>query len=50
VAADQPPRIGWFARVIARIGAWFIHALIWLFGRTRRRDDLPWLMGPPVGR
>ncbi|HEY1555998.1 MAG TPA: hypothetical protein VGF94_14270 [Kofleriaceae bacterium] len=34
------------ARAIARIGATFIYALIWLFGRRRRRTDVPWLDGP----
>ena len=25
------PRIGWFRATIARLGAWFIYALVWLF-------------------
>lgn len=36
-------------RVIAAIGAWFIYRLIWLFGRTHRRADVAWLMGPLGG-
>ncbi|HTR49565.1 MAG TPA: hypothetical protein VMJ10_02595 [Kofleriaceae bacterium] len=31
---------------VAYIGAAFIYALIWIFGRTRRRADVPWLAGP----
>ena len=44
-----PPRVGWLATVIGRIGAWIIYQLIWLFGRTRRWDDVPWLVGPLGG-
>lgn len=36
-------------RLIAALGAWFIYRLIWLFGRTYRRADVPWLMGPLGG-
>jgi hypothetical protein len=43
---DHIPRIGWFRSMVATLGAWFIYALIWLFGRTRRRADIPWLLGP----
>jgi hypothetical protein len=32
--------------IIAWLGARFIYALIWIFGRTHRRADLAWLMGP----
>ncbi len=32
--------------IIAWLGARVIYALIWIFGRTHRRDDLAWLMGP----
>lgn len=42
--------IGWFAALIGRLGAWFIYALIWLFGRTRRRADIAWLLGPLGGK
>src|SRR5689334_6679364 len=45
-ATDHTPRIGWFRSLVATLGAWFIYALIWLFGRTRRRADIPWLLGP----
>lgn len=34
---------------MATIGAYFIYALIWLFGRTHKRGDVPWLMGPLGG-
>jgi hypothetical protein len=37
-------------RWIGWIGARFIYALIWLFGRTHRRADIGWLMGPLGGR
>jgi len=43
-------RVGWLARVVGTIGAWFIYGLIWLFGRSHRRADIPWLMGPLGGR
>jgi hypothetical protein len=36
-------------RIVARLGAWFISALIWVFGRTRRWADMPWLVGPVGG-
>jgi hypothetical protein len=35
--------------VIAWIGARVIYALIWIFGRTHRRADIPWLIGPVGG-
>lgn len=31
------------------MGAWVIHALIFLFGRTRRWSEVPWLAGPVGG-
>ena len=34
-------RIGWFPSLVGRLGAWFIYALIWIFGRTHRRADIP---------
>jgi len=34
------------ARIVGAIGAWFIYRLIWLFGRSHRRADIAWLMGP----
>src|SRR5438105_4374692 len=37
-------------RLIGWIGARFIYALIWLFGRTHRRSDIAWLMGPLGGK
>ena len=43
------PRIGWFRALVATIGAWFIYRLIWIFGRTRRRSEIPWLLGPIGG-
>ncbi len=43
------PRIGWFASLVARIGARFIHLLIWIFGRTHERTDMVWLDGPVGG-
>jgi hypothetical protein len=45
----EQPRIGWFVRIVGTLGAWFIYALIWMFGRTHRRADLEWLMGPMGG-
>lgn len=42
-------RIGWVASIVGTIGAWFIYALIWIFGRTHRRADIPWLIGPMGG-
>jgi hypothetical protein len=36
-------------RVIAAIGAWIIYRLIWIFGRTHRRGDIGWLLGPMGG-
>ncbi|HEY3585517.1 MAG TPA: hypothetical protein VGK85_00105 [Myxococcaceae bacterium] len=45
-----PPRVGWFATLIGTIGAWVIYQLIWLFGRTRRREEVPWLLGPLGGQ
>jgi hypothetical protein len=50
VPGDAAPRIGWFRSMVATLGAWFIYALIWLFGRTYRRADIPWLMGPLGGK
>jgi hypothetical protein len=38
------------ARMVGRVGAWFIYALIWVFGRTHRRADIAWLMGPLGGK
>jgi hypothetical protein len=46
----NPPRIGWFAALVGKIGAWFIYFLIWLFGRTHKRADVAWLMGPLGGK
>jgi len=43
-------RIGWLARIVGTIGAGFIYALIGLFGRTYRRADIAWLVGPLGGR
>lgn len=43
-------RIGWIAQVVGTIGAGFIYSLIWLFGRTHRRTDIAWLIGPLGGR
>ncbi len=35
--------------VIGTIGAWFIYLLIWIFGRLRRPEDVPWIVGPLGG-
>ena len=43
------PKIGWFRALVAVIGAWIIYRLIAIFGRTYRRDDVAWLMGPMGG-
>ncbi|MDQ3030908.1 MAG: hypothetical protein M3Y87_00690 [Myxococcota bacterium] len=40
------PRVGPITRSIGAVGAVVIAALIWLFGRTHRRADIAWLMGP----
>lgn len=48
-APITPSRIGWFRTMVATIGAWFIHGLIWIFGRTRRWRDCAWLEGPVGG-
>ncbi|MGH9885358.1 MAG: hypothetical protein ACREBE_07505 [bacterium] len=42
----RAPRVSWLQAVVGTIGAWFIYALIWLFGRTHRRADLGWIEGP----
>ena len=44
-----PHRIGWFRDLVATIGAWVIYGLCQLFGRTRRRCDVPWQDGPVGG-
>src|SRR5215472_2981579 len=49
VSDTAPPRVGWFVGLIGTIGAWVIYQLIWLFGRTRRWEDVPWLVGPLGG-
>ncbi len=45
----QERRIGRIAWLVGVLGAWFIRQLIWLFGRTYRRADIEWLMGPIGG-
>ncbi|MDQ3370432.1 MAG: hypothetical protein M3680_33850 [Myxococcota bacterium] len=45
-AAPPRRRTGWLAFIVGKLGAQFIYALIWLFGRTHRRADVPWLAGP----
>ena len=47
--ARARPDVGWIASVVGTIGAWFIYGLIWLFGRTHRRADIAWLVGPMGG-
>jgi hypothetical protein len=42
-------QLGRFGTLVGTIGARFIYALIWLFGRTHRRADLGWLLGPMGG-
>ncbi|HSD88003.1 MAG TPA: hypothetical protein VLB44_10835 [Kofleriaceae bacterium] len=37
-------------RLVGWIGAQFIYALIWVFGRTHHRRDIGWLMGPLGGK
>jgi hypothetical protein len=37
-------------RLVGWVGARFIYALIWLFGRTHHRRDIPWLLGPIGGK
>jgi hypothetical protein len=34
------------ATIVGTLGAWFIHMLIWVFGRRRSVREIPWLMGP----
>jgi hypothetical protein len=43
------PKLGWFRALVATLGAWFIYRLIAIFGRTHRRDDVAWLLGPMGG-
>ena len=43
------PKIGWFRAMVAAIGAWIIYRLIAIFGRTHRRSDVDWLLGPMGG-
>lgn len=43
-------KIARFVRaVVATVGAWFIHFLIWVFGRKYRDEDIQWLLGPVGG-
>jgi len=37
-------------RLVGWIGAQFIYALIWVFGRTHHRRDIAWLIGPLGGK
>lgn len=46
---DHQRRIGWFASLVGWFGARFIYFLIWVFGRTYRRDEVAWLAGPMGG-
>lgn len=41
-----PARVGVFARMVGKVGAWVIYGLIWLFGRTKKLSDNAWLAGP----
>jgi hypothetical protein len=43
-------RVGVLARIVGAIGARVIYFLIWLFGRTRRWSEMPWLAGPLGGK
>lgn len=38
--------MSWLARLVAAVGAQVIYFLIWLFGKSHRRAELPWLDGP----
>ena len=42
--------MSWLRRLVGTLGAWFIAALITVFGRRRRRADVPWLAGPIGGK
>jgi hypothetical protein len=46
VAEGRARRVSWLQVVVGTIGAWFIYALIWLFGRIHRRADIAWIEGP----
>jgi hypothetical protein len=47
LVAETPARgVNWVQVVVGTIGAWFIYALIWLFGRTYRRAEVSWIEGP----
>jgi hypothetical protein len=50
-SVDQPSgrELGLLRRIVAAIGAAFIHALILVFGRVVRRSSAPWLDGPVGG-
>jgi hypothetical protein len=50
LGAQALKRVGPIATLIGAIGAGFIYALIWIFGRTHRRADIKWLMGPLGGK
>jgi hypothetical protein len=41
--------VGMLRDVVGTIGAWFIYALIWIFGRRHRREEISWLVGPLGG-
>jgi hypothetical protein len=38
-----------FVALVGTVGAWFIYALIWIFGRSHRRAEIGWLHGPLGG-
>ncbi len=47
--AREKSGIGPIAAIVGTLGAWFIYALIWIFGRTHKKSDIGWLMGPLGG-
>ena len=50
VTMHPAPPIGWFAGFVGRLGAQFIYLLIWIFGRARTRESVPWVIGPIGGK
>jgi hypothetical protein len=46
VGEARTRRVNWIQVVVGAIGARFIYALIWIFGRTHRRAEVAWIEGP----
>jgi hypothetical protein len=46
VVEARTSRVSWIQVVVGAIGARFIYALIWIFGRTHDRASVAWVEGP----